>query len=208
MGGRPPSQFPQVPSGGVQSREPQPFWSRAGGGTMACAGLLTVCLIRPPVHLSPAPAPGPAGHALFQDVSVEQVGGISSPAVGSALGVSLPLRLTVPITVSLTVSVSLSPQVCLGPRLCLSLTLLYVSVSLPLSCCLCVSVCLSFSLLGSSSLSLSLCSPPTSKPTPSMSGVGAPTLDQQLLYLLAAPSGANPGKGPGRIRPSAEPRVP
>lgn len=68
MGGRPPSQFPQVPSGGVQSREPQPFWSRAGGGTMACAGLLTVCLIRPPVHLSPAPAPGPAGHALFQDV--------------------------------------------------------------------------------------------------------------------------------------------
>ncbi|XP_019314316.1 N-terminal EF-hand calcium-binding protein 3 isoform X2 [Panthera pardus] len=40
---------------------------------MACAGLLTVCLIRPPApepRRSPAPVPaaGPAGHALFQDV--------------------------------------------------------------------------------------------------------------------------------------------
>ncbi|XP_007932759.1 N-terminal EF-hand calcium-binding protein 3 [Orycteropus afer afer] len=45
---------------------------------MACAGLLTVCLLRPPAPerlRAPAPAPdagparsGPAGHALFQDV--------------------------------------------------------------------------------------------------------------------------------------------
>ncbi|XP_034862010.1 N-terminal EF-hand calcium-binding protein 3 [Mirounga leonina] len=41
---------------------------------MACAGLLTVCLIRPPApepRRPPAPLPaaaGPAGHALFQDV--------------------------------------------------------------------------------------------------------------------------------------------
>ncbi|XP_044241704.2 N-terminal EF-hand calcium-binding protein 3 isoform X2 [Ursus arctos] len=38
---------------------------------MACAGLLTVCLIRPPApepRRPPAPAAGPAGHALFQDV--------------------------------------------------------------------------------------------------------------------------------------------
>ncbi|KAM9590294.1 N-terminal EF-hand calcium-binding protein 3 isoform 2-T2 [Trichechus inunguis] len=42
---------------------------------MACAGLLTVCLLRPPAperprHPTAAPAPdaGPAGHALFQDV--------------------------------------------------------------------------------------------------------------------------------------------
>ncbi|XP_004370492.1 N-terminal EF-hand calcium-binding protein 3 [Trichechus manatus latirostris] len=44
---------------------------------MACAGLLTVCLLRPPAPerprhptAAPAPAPdaGPAGHALFQDV--------------------------------------------------------------------------------------------------------------------------------------------
>ncbi|XP_031289833.2 N-terminal EF-hand calcium-binding protein 3 isoform X2 [Camelus dromedarius] len=40
---------------------------------MACAGLLTVCLIRPPAPghprpPAPAPAAGPAGHALFQDV--------------------------------------------------------------------------------------------------------------------------------------------
>lgn len=131
MGGRPPSQFPQVPSGGVQSREPQPIWSRAGGGTMACAGLLTVCLIRPPVHLSPAPAPGPAGHALFQDVSVERLGASALQPWGRfSRGVSpgLSLRLTglsqcSHHCVSLTVSVSLFPQVCLGPRLCLSVSL-------------------------------------------------------------------------------------
>ncbi|XP_070444127.1 N-terminal EF-hand calcium-binding protein 3 isoform X6 [Equus przewalskii] len=36
---------------------------------MACAGLLTVCLIRPPAPEPPRPpAPAPAGHALFQDV--------------------------------------------------------------------------------------------------------------------------------------------
>nr|XP_045376994.1 LOW QUALITY PROTEIN: N-terminal EF-hand calcium-binding protein 3 [Camelus bactrianus] len=40
---------------------------------MACAGLLTVCLIRPPAPghprpPAPAPAAGPTGHALFQDV--------------------------------------------------------------------------------------------------------------------------------------------
>ncbi|XP_033696125.1 N-terminal EF-hand calcium-binding protein 3 isoform X1 [Delphinus delphis] len=40
---------------------------------MACAGLLTVCLIRPPAPEpprppAPAPAAGSAGHALFQDV--------------------------------------------------------------------------------------------------------------------------------------------
>ncbi|XP_076967330.1 N-terminal EF-hand calcium-binding protein 3 isoform X4 [Tamandua tetradactyla] len=40
---------------------------------MACAGLLTVCLLRPPAPQPPrppAPTPdaGPAGHALFQDV--------------------------------------------------------------------------------------------------------------------------------------------
>uniref|UniRef100_A0A4X1T380 N-terminal EF-hand calcium-binding protein 3 n=1 Tax=Sus scrofa TaxID=9823 RepID=A0A4X1T380_PIG len=38
---------------------------------MACAGLLTVCLIRPPATeppRPPAPAAGLAGHALFQDV--------------------------------------------------------------------------------------------------------------------------------------------
>nr|KAF6471944.1 N-terminal EF-hand calcium binding protein 3 [Molossus molossus] len=38
---------------------------------MACAGLLTVCLIRQPTPqppLSPTPATGSAGHALFQDV--------------------------------------------------------------------------------------------------------------------------------------------
>nr|XP_044604419.1 N-terminal EF-hand calcium-binding protein 3 isoform X3 [Equus asinus] len=34
---------------------------------MACAGLLTVCLIRPPAPEPPRP-PAPAGHALFQDV--------------------------------------------------------------------------------------------------------------------------------------------
>uniref|UniRef100_A0A2I3RZF3 N-terminal EF-hand calcium binding protein 3 n=1 Tax=Pan troglodytes TaxID=9598 RepID=A0A2I3RZF3_PANTR len=49
---------------------------------MACAGLLTVCLLRPPApqpqpqpqpqtprHPQLAPDPGPAGHTLFQDVS-------------------------------------------------------------------------------------------------------------------------------------------
>lgn len=151
MGGRPPSQFPQVPSGGVQSREPQPFWSRAGGGTMACAGLLTVCLIRPPVHLSPAPAPGPAGHALFQDVSVERVGGISSPAVGSALSGCLSRSPCVSLgshcphhCLSLCLSVFPPPGLFGAPSLSLSLTLLYVSVSLCLSCCLCVSFFLSF----------------------------------------------------------------
>uniref|UniRef100_A0A8D2E433 EF-hand domain-containing protein n=1 Tax=Theropithecus gelada TaxID=9565 RepID=A0A8D2E433_THEGE len=48
---------------------------------MACVGLLTVCLLRPPApqpqpqpppqpprHPQLAPDPGPAGHALFQDV--------------------------------------------------------------------------------------------------------------------------------------------
>ncbi|XP_048203413.1 N-terminal EF-hand calcium-binding protein 3 isoform X2 [Perognathus longimembris pacificus] len=42
---------------------------------MACAGLLAVCLLRPPTPepprpptLGPAPISGPAGHALFQDV--------------------------------------------------------------------------------------------------------------------------------------------
>ncbi|KAM6164029.1 N-terminal EF-hand calcium-binding protein 3 [Rhynchocyon petersi] len=34
---------------------------------MACAGLLTVCLLRPPAPERPRP-PAPAGHALFQDV--------------------------------------------------------------------------------------------------------------------------------------------
>uniref|UniRef100_A0AC11BK49 N-terminal EF-hand calcium binding protein 3 n=1 Tax=Ovis aries TaxID=9940 RepID=A0AC11BK49_SHEEP len=79
MGGRPPCASPQVRGGGggggVQSPEPQPSRSQAGGGTMACAGLLTVCLIRPPAPEpprppapAPAPAAGPAGHALFQDV--------------------------------------------------------------------------------------------------------------------------------------------
>ncbi|XP_070237695.1 N-terminal EF-hand calcium-binding protein 3 isoform X1 [Bos mutus] len=78
MGGRPPCASPQVRGGGgggggVQSSEPQPSRSQAGGGTMACAGLLTVCLIRPPAPEpprtpAPAPAAGPAGHALFQDV--------------------------------------------------------------------------------------------------------------------------------------------
>ncbi|XP_045018575.1 N-terminal EF-hand calcium-binding protein 3 isoform X2 [Bubalus bubalis] len=77
MGGRPPCASPQVRGGGggggVQSPEPQPSRSQAGGGTMACAGLLTVCLIRPPATEpprppAPAPAAGPAGHALFQDV--------------------------------------------------------------------------------------------------------------------------------------------
>lgn len=63
-------------SGGVQKPEPQssPSRSRVGGGAMACAGLLTVCLIRPPApepRRPPAPtaAAGPTGHALFQDVS-------------------------------------------------------------------------------------------------------------------------------------------
>ncbi|KAF4023558.1 hypothetical protein G4228_015111 [Cervus hanglu yarkandensis] len=48
---------------------------------MACAGLLTVCLIRPPAPEpprppapAPSPAAGPAGHALFQDVSGERAG--------------------------------------------------------------------------------------------------------------------------------------
>ncbi|XP_070328648.1 N-terminal EF-hand calcium-binding protein 3 isoform X2 [Odocoileus virginianus] len=76
MGGRPPCASPQDRgggSGGVQSPEPQPSRSQAGGGAMACAGLLTVCLIRPPAPEpprppAPAPAAGPAGHALFQDV--------------------------------------------------------------------------------------------------------------------------------------------
>ncbi|XP_060044595.1 N-terminal EF-hand calcium-binding protein 3 isoform X3 [Erinaceus europaeus] len=40
---------------------------------MACAGLLTVCLLRPPAPErprppAPPPSAGPAGHALFQDV--------------------------------------------------------------------------------------------------------------------------------------------
>nr|KAF6358685.1 N-terminal EF-hand calcium binding protein 3 [Pipistrellus kuhlii] len=38
---------------------------------MACAGLLTVCLVRQPAPRpprAPSPASGPAGHALFQDV--------------------------------------------------------------------------------------------------------------------------------------------
>uniref|UniRef100_A0A8D1RRK5 N-terminal EF-hand calcium binding protein 3 n=1 Tax=Sus scrofa TaxID=9823 RepID=A0A8D1RRK5_PIG len=72
MGGRPPSPSPQVRGGScVQSPEPQRNRSRAGGGAMACAGLLTVCLIRPPATeppRPPAPAAGLAGHALFQDV--------------------------------------------------------------------------------------------------------------------------------------------
>ncbi|XP_016017733.1 N-terminal EF-hand calcium-binding protein 3 isoform X2 [Rousettus aegyptiacus] len=35
---------------------------------MACTGLLTVCLIRPPSPRPPALVAGPSGHALFQDV--------------------------------------------------------------------------------------------------------------------------------------------
>lgn len=54
---------------------------------MACAGLLTVCLIRPPAPEpprppAPAPAAGPAGHALFQDVSGEPAGGAGAVALG------------------------------------------------------------------------------------------------------------------------------
>ncbi|KAJ8794291.1 hypothetical protein J1605_003248 [Eschrichtius robustus] len=62
---------------------------------MACAGLLTVCLIRPPAPEpprppAPAPAAGPAGHALFQDVSGERAGGAGAVALGVvSLAVSL-----------------------------------------------------------------------------------------------------------------------
>ncbi|XP_063515210.1 N-terminal EF-hand calcium-binding protein 3 isoform X6 [Pongo pygmaeus] len=61
------------PGSAATAAEPQ----RAGGGAMACAGLLTVCLLRPPApqpqpqtprYPQLAPDPGPAGHTLFQDV--------------------------------------------------------------------------------------------------------------------------------------------
>nr|XP_036868783.1 N-terminal EF-hand calcium-binding protein 3 isoform X1 [Manis javanica] len=63
MGGRPLASETAAPR--PRSR------SRTGGGAMACAGLLTVCLVRPPAPeppRPPAPAAGPTGHALFQDV--------------------------------------------------------------------------------------------------------------------------------------------
>ena len=101
---------------------------------MACAGLLTVCLIRPPAPEpprppAPAPAAGPAGHALFQDVSGERAGDAGAVALGV---VSLAVSLQVSV-VSLPVSpCTLSLSAC--PRLCGSLTLLFpvsMSVSLP-----------------------------------------------------------------------------
>ena len=52
---------------------------------MACAGLLTVCLIRPPATeppRPPAPAAGLAGHALFQDVSGKRARGAGATALG------------------------------------------------------------------------------------------------------------------------------
>ncbi|XP_057557980.1 N-terminal EF-hand calcium-binding protein 3 isoform X5 [Hippopotamus amphibius kiboko] len=78
MGGRPPPARPPksataAAASRARSPEPRPSRSRAGGGAMACAGLLTVCLIRPPAPeppRPPAPAAGPAGHALFQDMMV------------------------------------------------------------------------------------------------------------------------------------------
>ncbi|KAG8517876.1 N-terminal EF-hand calcium-binding protein 3 [Galemys pyrenaicus] len=77
MGGRPlpvPSSPRRSPEPAARSR--QPSWC----GAMACAGLLTVCLLGPPAPdpprppaparaRFPAPVPStPAGHALFQDV--------------------------------------------------------------------------------------------------------------------------------------------
>ncbi|KAK2488582.1 hypothetical protein MC885_015934 [Smutsia gigantea] len=64
MGGRPRSSPSKSETTASRARSR----SRAGGGAMACAGLLTVCLIRPPRPPAPAPAAGPTGHALFQDV--------------------------------------------------------------------------------------------------------------------------------------------
>lgn len=77
MGGRPLASETAAPR--PRSR------SRTGGGAMACAGLLTVCLVRPPAPeppRPPAPAAGPTGHALFQDVSGERARGAGSLALG------------------------------------------------------------------------------------------------------------------------------
>lgn len=156
----------QVRGGGVQKREPQPSPSlsrcRVGGGAMACAGLLTVCLIRPPApepRRPPAPAAGPAGHALFQDVSGERAGGAGPLALGSSLSLQLcPLSPGVSLG-SQSLAVSPCPRLCVSVRVfpsravlgpcffclwisasrCLSLTLLSpFSVSLLISPCLLV----------------------------------------------------------------------
>ncbi|XP_045741567.2 N-terminal EF-hand calcium-binding protein 3 isoform X2 [Mirounga angustirostris] len=75
MGGRPPkSEAAAAAAASRSGSRSRASGCRVGGGAMACAGLLTVCLIRPPApepRRPPAPLPaaaGPAGHALFQDV--------------------------------------------------------------------------------------------------------------------------------------------
>lgn len=194
---------PQVRGGGGgQSAEPQPSRRREGGGAMACAGLLTVCLIRPPAPEPPRPpAPAPAGHALFQDVSGERAGGSAARGCRCLRSVSPGLCLLSPCVSPGSLSVAVSPCPCLcvslalffpvavsvspsrsvwGPAclwvsvsLALSLTLLPLSVCLPLSHCLHVS-----SLLVSGSVLLPLL-PPTPDPTPSVClvGWGLSTLD-------------------------------
>lgn len=81
---------PSVPSSPWR-RRPESGASAQCGDTMACTGLLTVCLIRPPSPRPPALVAGPSGHALFQDVSGEWSGGVSPPALGI---VSLSQRLS------------------------------------------------------------------------------------------------------------------
>lgn len=151
MGGRPPCASPQVRGGGggggVQSPEPQPSRSQAGGGTMACAGLLTVCLIRPPAPEpprppapAPAPAAGPAGHALFQDVSGERAGGAGAVALGLVIlprGRSRSLW-TASVSLPSLILVFRSPRPCVSLQVCWGLCLgLWVSHDFSLA----VSVC-------------------------------------------------------------------
>lgn len=132
---------------------------------MACAGLLTVCLIRPPAPEPPrppasAPAAGPAGHALFQDVSGERAGGAGAVALGVvSLAVSLQVSVVSlpvsPWTLSLTAPVSAALSLCFNLFLCPSL---FFQVCWGPCRCLWVSTSAS----GSLPLSLSLSDPAVS----------------------------------------------
>lgn len=87
---------------------------------MACAGLLAVCLLRPPAPQPPRhPAPA-AGHALFQDVSRAPVGGCRAPQV-SVLRVSVSPSTSVWFCLLRSLSQIICDPAILIPRLCVPL---------------------------------------------------------------------------------------
>lgn len=97
---------------------------------MACAGLLAVCLLRPPAPQPPRHPVPAAGHALFQDVSRAPVGGHRAPQVSVFRGLVSPFT---------------SCWLCFGPSLRLSVTLLFSSPCLCVLYTVCAAPCLSLS---------------------------------------------------------------